>query len=68
MDKYTITQKIAQVEIEAMEYQINSLATLARNTDFNPAIMDRIITLEDYLADLRNEYDERAKQYLSSWT
>ena len=68
MDKYTITQKIAQVEIEAMEYQINSLVTLARKMDFNPAIMDRIITLEDYLALLRNEYDERAIMYLDTWT
>ena len=45
MDKYVIYQQIAQVEIEAMEYQINALAHLARKTEFNPYIMDRIITL-----------------------
>ena len=67
MDKYVIYQQIAQVEIEAMEYQINALAHLARKTEFNPYIMDRIITLEDELANLRYEYDERAEQYISSW-
>lgn len=69
-NKYNITQKLAQVEIEAMEYQINTLVTLARKMDFNPAIMDRIITLEDELANLRNKYDCRAKQYIDTdtWT
>ena len=59
MNKYTIAQKIAQVEIDAMEYQINTLVTLARKTDFNPAIMDRIITLEDELANLHEAYHKR---------
>ena len=66
MDKYVIYQQIAQAEIEAMEYQINILANLARKHEFNPYVMDRIITLEDELARLRDEYDERAKQYIDS--
>ena len=68
MDKYAIAQKLAQVEIEALEYQINSLVTLARKTDFNPAIMDRIITLEDELANLHEAYHKRARMYLDTWT